>query len=185
MSFLNRLCCSISLTRISLRTPRLSAGSSLVVIRAFLWHFCWIANGIASTLNALGGWWYHGGLNPESSAWRADVLASSTMVPKCHLLRLTLLGGGAPNWHDEFIWRLTYAIAPTVWLYIPPYALCGFGMRYFSTARFLIIAEIWRALSYCCIWLQSIYIVRLGTSSKYLCSLAVDRILSTIPKGLR
>ena len=32
--------------------------------------------------------------------------------------------------------------------------------------------------------LQSAY-TRLGTSSKYLCSLAVDRILSTIPKGLR
>lgn len=32
--------------------------------------------------------------------------------------------------------------------------------------------------------LQSAY-TRLGTPSKYLCSLAVDRILSTIPKGLR
>ena len=66
VSFLNRLCCSISLTRISLRTPRLSAGSSLVGIRAFLWHYPYILYrwgdmvipaGFEPSITALKGLW--------------------------------------------------------------------------------------------------------------------------------
>ena len=72
---------------------------------------------------------------------------------------------------DEFIYRLTYTIA------VVRYAILFHGSH--------LIAEITLAIWYCCIWLQSIYIVRLGTSSKYLCSWAVDRISSTIPRSFR
>ena len=70
---------------------------------------------------------------------------------------------------DEFIYRLTYTIA------VVRYVILFHGSHFFLIAG--IIASS----------LVLLYLVhsRLGTSSKYLCSRAVDRISSTIPRSFR